>query len=115
MLPTLLTATTRAERPDLVAEVRGIIESNSAAGIAGGIEAMMGRPDSTGELARIGVPALILVGSEDPVTPPAEAQAMRRQLTRSHLVELPAAGHLSNLEAPDLFSRALADFLASNI
>jgi pimeloyl-ACP methyl ester carboxylesterase len=31
------------------------------------------------------------------------------------VVVLPDAGHLSNLESPDVFSRALSDFLASNM
>lgn len=114
MLPKLLGETTRRERPELEAVVRGMIEANSTAGIAGGIEAMMTRPDSTPLLAGIALPALIMVGAEDTLTPPTDAEAMQQQLTRSHLVSLPGAGHLSNLEAPDTFSVALANFLASN-
>jgi pimeloyl-ACP methyl ester carboxylesterase len=45
------------------------------------------------------------------VTPVAEAEAMHRAIERSVLVTLPGAGHLSNLETPDAFSTALADFL----
>jgi pimeloyl-ACP methyl ester carboxylesterase len=49
------------------------------------------------------------------VTPPADSEAMQRQIDRSRLVVLPRAGHLSALEVPDDFSRALAEFLSSNI
>jgi pimeloyl-ACP methyl ester carboxylesterase len=40
---------------------------------------------------------------------------MQRHLSRSRLVVLPGAGHLSSLETPTAFSQALADFLSSNL
>jgi pimeloyl-ACP methyl ester carboxylesterase len=46
-------------------------------------------------------------------TLPAEARSMQAALPRSNLVLLPDAGHLSNMEASDLFSSALSDFLDS--
>jgi len=75
----------------------------------------MGRPDSTPGLSRINFPVLILVGAQDEVTPEASARAMETQIERSRVVVLPDAGHLSNLESPDAFSLAVADFLTSNM
>jgi pimeloyl-ACP methyl ester carboxylesterase len=115
MLPKLLGETSKRERPELEEAVRDMIEINGTPGIAGAIEAMMTRPDSTPLLSAIGVPALILVGAEDTLTPPADSESMNRQIGRSQLVILPRAGHLSSLESPDAFSRALASFLASNL
>jgi pimeloyl-ACP methyl ester carboxylesterase len=92
-----------------------MIESASVAAIAGAIDAMLGRPDSTGDLAAIAWPALVIVGAEDGITPLADAEAMQVGIARSRLVLLPEAGHLSNLETPDAFSRAVADFLQSNM
>jgi 3-oxoadipate enol-lactonase len=115
MLPKLLGETSQRERPGLAAQVRAMIEANHAEGIAAGIEAIRDRPDSTPLLGRLSCPALILVGAEDALTPPADAEAMQQRLSRSRLVVLPAAGHLSNLETPDAFSQALADFLSSNL
>jgi 3-oxoadipate enol-lactonase len=115
MLPKLLGETTRRTNPGVEATVRRLIEANESAGIAGAIEAMMERPDSTPLLENIGLPALIVVGAEDTLTPPADSESMNRQLRRSHVVTLPGAGHLSSLEAPDAFSMALANFLASNL
>jgi pimeloyl-ACP methyl ester carboxylesterase len=40
---------------------------------------------------------------------------MQNHIARSRLVVLPEAGHLSNLEAPDGFTLAVSDFLASNL
>jgi len=113
MLPKLLGDTSRRERPAVEAEVRRMATANPASGIAGAIHAMMGRPDSTDLLAKMSCPALVLVGEEDTLTPPADAEAMQRLLPRSRLVILPHAGHLSNLETPDAFASALADFTSS--
>ena len=115
MLPKLLGSTTRNTRPQLVATVRQMIESASVDAIAGAIDAMLGRPDSTGDLPAIAWPTLVIVGAEDGITPLADAEAMQVGIARSRLVLLPEAGHLSNLETPDAFSRAVADFLQSNM
>jgi pimeloyl-ACP methyl ester carboxylesterase len=39
---------------------------------------------------------------------------MQQAIVRSRVVVLPGAGHLSNLESPDTFSKAIVDFLSSN-
>ena len=70
------------------------------------------RPDSRDTLASIGVPTLVVVGVEDVLTPPAEAQAMAEAIAGSRLEVIPAAGHLSNLENPGAFARALGRFLS---
>jgi pimeloyl-ACP methyl ester carboxylesterase len=113
MLPKLLGASTHEEQPEAGQRVREIIQATRVEGIAGGIRAMRDRPDSTALLDEIGVPALVVVGQEDVLTPPADSEMMAARLRRCRLVRLPRAGHLSNLEAPREFSIALADFLAS--
>jgi pimeloyl-ACP methyl ester carboxylesterase len=115
MLPKLLGAGTRVRHPEVVSQVRGMIESISADGIAGALDAMMARPDSTPGLPRISCPVLILVGADDEVTPEGSARAMEKHIERCRVVVLPDAGHLSNIESPDAFSRAVSDFLASNM
>jgi 3-oxoadipate enol-lactonase len=110
MLPKLLSPDAP---PGIVATVRGAIESADARAIDAAIGALMERPDSTPELARINVPVLVTAGERDALTPVADAQAMQRGIARSTLVVIPEAGHLANLEQPAAFSRALADFLAS--
>jgi pimeloyl-ACP methyl ester carboxylesterase len=115
MLPRLLGATTRTKRPALAPLVREMIEGQRVEGIVAALEAMMARPDSTPDLERIAVPALLIVGSEDELTPTSDAELMQNHIPRSRLVVLPEAGHLSSFEAPDGFTLALADFLASNL
>jgi 3-oxoadipate enol-lactonase len=115
MIPKLLAERTVAEQPDLVRRVRAIVESTSPDAIDAALEAMMTRPDSTPDLARISCATLVIVGGQDTVTPLADADAMHQAIPRSTLVTLPGAGHLSNLEQPEVFSRAIADFLLSHL
>ena len=111
MLPKLLGAGTRARRPDVVERVRALILASSADAIAGGIRAMMSRPDSTPLLSSIHVPTLIVVGEEDVITPRALSEEMQRAIGGSELAVIPGAGHLSNLEQPAAFDAAVARFL----
>jgi len=112
MLPKLLSSD--ASR-DVVADVRGLIETGAPAAIDAAIGALMKRPDSTPDLPRITCGALIVVGDHDAITPPSDAEVMQRAIPRSRLAVIPGAGHVSNLEQPTAFSRVLADFLLSRL
>ncbi len=111
MLPNLLGATTRRERPEVVSEVTRLINGNSAMAVRAAVQALRDRPDSRPLLAGIRCPTLLLCGEEDTITPPEASEAMQRAISGARLQLLPGAGHLSNLEDPGAFSRALEDFL----
>jgi 3-oxoadipate enol-lactonase len=113
MVPKLLGETTRSSQPDLVADVRRLIERQTSEGIAGAIVRLRDRPDSTPLLREIGVPTLVVVGDEDVVTPPAESEQMAAQLEDARLVHVPGAGHLACMEKPEAFNAALASFLSA--
>lgn len=115
MIPKLLGETTRTTKPDVVDHVRGLIRSNSTDAIAGGIRALMSRPDSTPQLASIHVPTLIVVGEQDGITPPSAAEEMQARIAGAELVRIPDAGHLSNLEQPTVFNAVLARFLEHRV
>lgn len=115
MIPKLLGETTRRERPDVVDHVRELVLASSREAIAGAVRAMMTRPDSTPLLPTIHVPTLVIVGDEDTLTPPAAAEELHKGIAGSELVQIPAAGHLSNLEQPDLFHAAIARFLSHRV
>lgn len=63
--------------------------------------------------ADIAVPALVIVGEHDAIAPPAHARAMAAAMPDARLIEIPGAGHVSNIEAPAAFNNALIGFLAS--
>jgi pimeloyl-ACP methyl ester carboxylesterase len=113
MIPKLLASSRDDEAT--VARVRSMIEGNTVDGVDRAIQAMMDRPDSTPDLATLSLPVLVIVGEHDALTPPADSQRLKRRTDRSQLVVLPRAGHLSNIDAPEAFSTALANFLASNL
>jgi pimeloyl-ACP methyl ester carboxylesterase len=115
LLPALLAASSRDEAPGAPADVRAMIESAAPEAIDAAIGALMGRPDATPGLARIACATLVVVGADDAITPVADAESLRVAIPRSALAVIPRAGHLSNVEQPAAFSRALDDFLVSHL
>ena len=113
MLPKLLSAGTRERRSEVVERVRAMILGAKPEGAAAALRGMAVRRDQTDLLPEINVPTLIVVGGEDSVTPPSEAEAMAAKISGSLLVVIEGAGHLSNVERPEEFNRALGDFLVS--
>lgn len=111
MLPKLLAPGTHKERPDLVERVRGMILRTKPEGAAAALRAMAARRDQTDLLAEINVPTLILVGSEDAITPPKDSETMRAKISGSRLEVIEGAGHVSNVERPAEFNHALLEFL----
>lgn len=111
--PKLLGDTTLNNNAELVQLVHTIQASNSPVGIAAAQRGMAARPDSTDLLATIDMPTLVIVGSEDKLTPPAEAEVIHQGIGKSKLLVIENSGHLSNLETPEEFNTALAEFLAS--
>jgi 3-oxoadipate enol-lactonase len=100
-------------RPRVAEQVRAMITGNEAEAVARAQEAMARRADSTPVLGSISCPALVIVGDKDTLTPPSEAEKIAAGVPGARLVTVPAAGHLSNLENPAPFNRALLDFLGS--
>ncbi len=112
MLPNILGPTTRAQRPDVVAEVRGLIESQPAETIATALHAMMNRADAADVVAQVRVPTTMIVGAEDTITPVSDAEHMQRLVPGSTVVTIPDAGHMANLEAAEPFNDAIRTLLA---
>jgi 3-oxoadipate enol-lactonase len=67
--------------------------------------------DVRASLGRITAPTLVLVGSEDPSTPPAEAQLIADGIPGARLAVVPGAAHLLNVEQAEAFNRAVLDHL----
>jgi pimeloyl-ACP methyl ester carboxylesterase len=97
--------------PAAVREVRALIGQGTPAGVAAAQRGMARRPDSTSTLAAIACPTLVVVGAEDTLTPPAEAEKMVAGIKGARLARLPGAGHLPNVENPAAFDAALLDFV----
>lgn len=76
-------------------------------------KAIMGRPDSRADFGAIRIPTLVLVGSEDILTPVAESEEIASGIAGAKLLVIPGCGHLSTLESPDSVTAALADWLSA--
>jgi len=111
MLPRLLSPATLQGRPDLVAQVRDMIEATPVNGIVGALLGMRDRSDSTHVLAALPCPVLCMGGAQDAVTPPSVIQAMAAVAPNGRAQIVEDAGHLANLEQPEAFSSALLAFL----
>jgi pimeloyl-ACP methyl ester carboxylesterase len=90
--------------------VRARAESRDDSLIAG-IQALRDRPDRTSELEAIPCPTLVICGAEDPISPPAEMRGISERIRFAEYVELPGAGHLAHLEAPESFMSAVTELL----
>jgi pimeloyl-ACP methyl ester carboxylesterase len=107
----LLGPTTKEQRPAVGDAIDNMMGRATSAGIGFAVARMMNRPDRTPSLAAFRGPVCVAVGEEDQLTPPAEAAAMAALVPGSSLVNIPRAGHLSNLEAPGAFNAAMHDWL----
>lgn len=119
MLPKLLSPATLKNKAEVVAHTQRMMAGTPAPGVIGALHGLAERPDSTRMLRTLAVPTLILVGEDDAITPPADAEAMQRAILSARrppnvsLVRIPDAGHLAPLENPTAVNQALREFLAS--
>lgn len=111
MLPNLFAAATLQSRPAAPKALLAIMKASKADGMCNALAAMAGRTDTTSALARFRMPVLVLGGDEDKLSPPDVAQAMVARIPGADWVLLQGAGHVSNLDAPEAFNRALGEFL----
>jgi 3-oxoadipate enol-lactonase len=99
-----------ARSASTVSELRSMFERTPAAGYVSCCAANRDA-DLRGAIVRIRAPTLVVSGTHDIATPPAEGQWMATNIFRSGYVELPAA-HLSNVEMPDVFGGLVCDHVA---
>ncbi len=111
--PGLVGETTKLRRPDVVARVRRLVSEAAPEGVAWAQRAMARRPASFETLAALQVPALVVVGEQDALTPVADARAMVDAVPDGRLVVLPDAGHLPAMESPAEFADAVLAYTPS--
>lgn len=100
----------RAERPEEVGRIAGMLRATDPRGYAAAIRAI-GFVDLTERIGAIRCPTLVVVGEQDPGTPPAMARAIHERITGSELLVIPGARHCAVVEAADRFLPALLEFL----
>jgi 3-oxoadipate enol-lactonase len=111
MLPRLIGRATLERHPQKIEPLLAVMQRTSVAGIAGAQRGMAARPDRRGDLERIGVPTLVLVGADDVISPPPEAREIAASIPGARLEVIPDAGHLAPYENPDAANAAILGFL----
>ena len=102
-----------AKNPPYLADVRTMIRSTPVAGFIG-CAAALADHDFRSAVASTRPPVLFIAGEKDAGgAVPTAMKAMHQDLKGSRYVELPGAGHISNLDDPAGFLRALREFLAA--
>lgn len=100
--------------PDVVASIAATIAGTSVNGWAGCCAAISA-VHATPHLHAIACPALVMVGEHDIGTPLASALTMHRHLPHSVLVVIADAAHMTCIEQPARFNRALRMFLDAHL
>lgn len=101
----------RSTRRDVCSRIEAMIRATPVAGYAGCCHAIP-RINFTSRLKEISCPAMIIVGEQDAGTPVEMAREIHAAMPGSEFVIIPSASHLSNVEQPQAFNRALGAFLA---
>jgi 3-oxoadipate enol-lactonase len=99
-----------ASAPNAVSATRDMLLTTSAAGYVASCAAVRDM-DQRESVSRIAVPTLVVSGTHDAATPPAEGRFLAEHIAGARYIEL-AAAHLSNIEAETAFTSALIGFLA---
>lgn len=93
------------------ARVRSMVEGCPYETIIGSLGGMRDRPDRTATLRGVHVPAAVIVGEMDAVTPPEEAAVMAEALPDASLSVVPGAGHMAPIESPAAVNEALRSLI----
>lgn len=102
----------RVNDSDLLRLLADMAKAVGSEGFARQQQAAMGRPDNRELLKELQVPAVVLCGREDQITPLALSQEMASLLPDAELVIVETAGHMTTLEQPDAVKAALAAWLS---
>ncbi len=108
-----LTRNTREHRPDITDRLIKTLLGDDAPTHAAIWDIISGL-DLDERLSDITCPTLVLVGEQDPSTPPAVARRLAGAIERSSLMVIPNSSHIATVEAPAAVNTALLDFLAAS-
>jgi 3-oxoadipate enol-lactonase len=104
------TAGFRQNAPDVIARMKAIFLTTNPVGYIACCEAIRDM-DFRDSNKRITAPTLVIVGAQDPATPPAQGELIASQIKGAKLASLEAA-HIANMEQPKLYAETVLNFLS---
>ena len=125
MIPNLLAAASEAtakqaqsvaviqdrHRATCVFALTRMIHACPVATITAALAALGARPDMSAAMHGVACPVLLVVGALDTITPPACLERAAGIFPRARLRIVPGWGHMTPLEAPEIFNAEVEDFL----
>lgn len=109
-LATWFTEEWRAANPDALSKVRNMVLGNDPKGYIACCKALQ-KLDYLRRLGEVSIPVLYVGGSQDKGAAPEVMRAMAAATPGGVFHEVPDAAHVANINQPDAFNRAIADFL----
>lgn len=97
--------------PETVQKIKQVILSNSPKTIQAALAALAERKESCSHLKNIHIQTLILCGEEDELTTLPQSEFLFNNIPGAKMHAIEKAGHLSNLEQPEIFNKHLKDFI----
>jgi pimeloyl-ACP methyl ester carboxylesterase len=102
---------TLTPRRELIEPITQLILKAQPAGVVGALKGMAERPDLTGALSNITVPAVVLYGASDQIVSRDRVETMAQMLPKGWLVEIPNAGHMLMMEEPQVVAAHLLQLI----
>lgn len=96
-----------------VEKLQNIVFANPKSIITAGLTALSERSETCSTLSSIDVPTLIICGREDKVTPLEQSEFMHTKIKNSFLKIIDIAGHVSNIEHPNVFNKHIQYFITT--
>ncbi len=101
----------RERSPQTIARMKEIFVTTKVDGYIGCCEAIRDM-NFTASNPGIKAPTLVIVGTQDPATPPAAGEAIAKQINGAKVAAIDAA-HIANMEQPKLYAETVLNFLRS--
>lgn len=98
-----------AKAPDAIAKMKEMFVATKPDGYIACCEAVRDM-DFRESNPKVSVPTLVIVGAQDPATPPAAGEAIRKAIPGAQLVSLDAA-HIANIEQPQAYTDTIVKFI----
>lgn len=111
MVPKMLSPATKINQPGLSDRLAAIMAETSLEATIGDQRGMLERQNSTAILDQIKVPTLLIHGADDQIIPPEEMQTMHDKIPASELRVISDAGHMVNMEQPQIFNQTVEEFV----
>ena len=98
-------------KKEVVEYIKDTIISTSTLSLTETLSALANRNEICSSLSKINIPTLVVCGKEDMLTTPAQSQFLHHSIKNSKLQLIEQAGHLTNLEQPEIFNKIIFNFI----